>query len=371
MVKHAIDPMRMFNFWTTSATEEVALRPKVPFIGAVGQFETAKKDWKAANTRSLSFIEYDPLTVDGLQVPPPQRQQMADVPTGAIQMLGLAEGNVKACMGLFDASMGNRGNATSGRQELAQQREGDTATFHFGDNLNRTRRQAGRCLVDMIPRLFDTQRVARILGEDDKMDRADVNKPLDQPQQTENGSIKTVLNDLTVGRYDAVLSSGPSYATKRQEQAEAMLQVGQSAPQLWATAGDLLIRAMDWNDADEIADRFKRSIPPQIVGEESEGQQQLPPQVMQMVQQLQAQNEQMQQQLQEASSGMDKARLDADVKIQLKQMDIASAEKIAAESSDVKRDVAELAGLVQLMIQKMQPPPELVAEVQGDLSESE
>lgn len=376
MVKHAIDPMRMFNFWTTSATEEVSLRPKAPYIGAVGQFETAKKDWRSANTRSLAFLEYDPITTDGVHAPPPQRQQMADVPTGAIQMLALAEGNIKATMGLFDASLGNRGNATSGRQELAQQKEGDTATFHFGDNLTRTIRHVGRCLVDMIPRIYDTQRIVRILGEDDKMEKAEVNAPNIEGKQDENGSVKNVLNDLSVGRYDVTISSGPSYATKRQEQAEAMLQIGQAAPQLWQTAGDLLIRNMDWNGADEIADRFKRSIPPQIVGEESE--QQLPPQVQQVLQQAQGEIQQLQQQLQEAQSGMDKAKLDAQVKLQvagmqaqLEQMRMQSAERIAAENSDVKRDVAELAGVVQLLLQKMQPPPELAAEVQGDLSEGE
>lgn len=370
MVKHAIDPMRMFNFWTTSATEEVSLRPKTPFIGAVGQFETAKKDWRQANTRSFSFLEYDQVSVDGIQAPPPQRQQMADVPTGAIQMIALAEGNIKATMGLFDASLGNRGNATSGRQELAQQREGDTATFHFGDNLTRTIRHVGRCLVDIIPRIFDTQRVARILGEDEKMKMAEVNKPMEQPEHTESGGIRTVLNDLSVGKYDATISSGPSYATKRQEQAEAMLQVGQAAPQLWATAGDLLIRNMDWNGAEEIADRYKRSIPREIVGEEDGEQQQLPPQVQQVLQQAQGEIQQLQQALQEAQSGMAVKQLETDSRERMAAAAEETKRYVAELNADVKHDVAELAGMVQLMLQKMQPPPQLAAEVSADMNES-
>ena len=96
LIRDAKDPQRMYNFWMTSATEEVSLRPKTPFIGAVGQFETAKKDWKQANTRSFSFLEYDQVSVDGIQAPPPQRQQMADVPTGVLAMAMHASDNIKA-----------------------------------------------------------------------------------------------------------------------------------------------------------------------------------------------------------------------------------------------------------------------------------
>lgn len=368
MIKHAKDPMRMFNFWTTSATEEVSLRPKAPFIGAVGQFETAKKDWQQANKRSFSFLEYDPIDVNGTLAPPPQRQPMADVPVGAIQMLSLAEANVKATMGLFDASMGARGNASSGRQELLQQKEGDNATFHFADNLARTIRHAGRCIVCMIPRIYDTPRVVRIMGDDGEMEVKQVNQQLDQPQQTEDGAIKTVLNDLSVGKYDVTISTGPSYQTKRQEQAEAMIQIGQSAPILWQAAGDLLVKSMDWNDSDVIAERLKNAIPPQIRGEEQQ-QQGLPPQVVQTLQQAAAEIQQLQAQLQEAQSGMDKERLKAELQVHLTKQQEETKRYIAELNSDTARDVNELTNMVKILLQKMQPPPQLAAEVNEDFSE--
>lgn len=369
MVRFARDPQRMYNFWMTSATEEVSLRPKAPFIGMVGQFDTAKKDWKQANTRSFPFLEYDGQTVDGHLAPPPQRQQMADVPTGVLAMAMHASDNIKATTGIFDASLGAQGNETSGRAITARQREGDTANFHFADNLARTIRHAGRCIVDMIPKVYDTQRVVRILGEDEKMETAEINKPLEQPEIGQDGAVKLVLNDLTIGQYDVTIGVGPSYSTKRAEFVDAAIQLGQSNPAIWQAAGDLIVRGMDWPQAEEIADRLERMVPPQIKGDEEK--QGLPPQVQQVLQQAQAEIQQLQQALQEAQSGMDKAKLDAAVKVELARMNNATAEKIAAVNNDTKQDVAELSGMVQLLLQKMQPPPQLAAEVSADMGEQD
>jgi hypothetical protein len=272
-------------------------------------------------------------------------------------------------MGMFDASIGNRGNATSGIQERSQQGQADKATMHYADNLSRSIRQAGRCLISMIPHYYNAPRVVRILGEDDQMSKAEINTPQD-PVQDDTGAIKTVLNDLTVGTYDVTVGTGPSYSTKRQEAVESMIEAGRAYPPLWQAAGDKIIRAMDWPDADEIAKRMERMIPPAIRDEPQDGQQQLPPQVMQVLQQAQGEIEQLHQQLQESQSGMDKARLDAQVKLQLAQMNIQSAEAIAAAGNDTKQDVAELSGLVQLLLQKMAPPPELATAVSEDLAEA-
>jgi len=374
MVRWAKDPQRMYNFWMTSATEEVSLRPKAPFIGAVGQFDTAKKDWKAANTRSFAYLEYDPIEVNGNLAPAPQRQQMADVPTGVLAMAMHASDNIKATTGIFDASLGAQGNETSGRAITARQKEGDTANFHFADNLARTIRHAGRCIVAMIPCVYDTQRVVKVLGADEKMDMATINKPLDQPEQDpQTGAIKTVLNDLTIGRYDVTVGVGPSYTTQRAEAVDAMMQAGQAYPTLWQVAGDKIIRSMDWPGAEEIADRLERTIPPQIKDDPSEqqGPQQLPPQVIDALQHAQQEIQQLQQQLQEASSGMAAKQLDAQVRAHVAELQQQTAIEVAKISADSRQDVAELTGMVQLLLQRMQPPPQLATAVGEDLGETE
>lgn len=370
MVRWAKDPQRMYNFWMTSATEEVALRPKTPFIGAVGQFDTAKKAWQNANKRSYSFIEYDPIDVNGTLAPPPARQQMADVPTGVLAMAMHANDNIKATTGIFDASLGAHGNETSGRAILARQKEGDVSNMHFADNLARAIRHAGRCILSMIPSVYDTQRIMRILGPDQKMDTVPVNAPNVNAEPDESGAIKTVLNDLTVGKYDVTISTGPSYTTQRAEAVDAMMQLGQSWPQLWAVAGDKIIRAMDWPDADEIADRVAKTLPPGLNDEEKDqGPQQLPPQVQQALQSAAQEIQQLQQALQEASSGMAAKQLDAQVRAHVAELQQNTAIQVAQINAESRQDVAELTGLVQMLIQKMQPPPELAGAVGEDLAE--
>jgi hypothetical protein len=347
VIRHARDPQYMYDLWMSSATEEVALRTKTPFIGAEGQFKGYERDWKQANVRNFPYLTYRPTTVDGILVPPPQRQQMADIPSGALQMAMHANDNIKATTGIFDASLGARGNETSGKAIQARQREGDTANYHITDNVRRAIRHCGRCLLSMIPRYYDTPRIVRILGDDETPGHATVNTP----ELDENG-IERVMRDLRVGRYDVVVTMGPSFATKRQEAADAMVQFGQAWPRLMDIAGDKVVKAMDWPGADDIAERIKRSIPTELRGDEEGEQQapQIPPEVQQAVQQMQAHIQQLEAALAEAQSGAEKDRIRADASVEVA--------RISAES---RRDVAEIAGWVQLLAKNIQPPPVLTA----------
>ena len=266
MIRNAKDPAQMYDYWITTSTEEVALRPKTPFIGAVGQFETARQDWMQANNRSFSFIEYDPVTVDGQIAPPPQRQMPADVPSGSLAMMMHAADNIKKVTGLFDASLGAIGNATSGKQELAQQRQGQVANFHYVDNAMTTIKHCGRTLVYSIPKYYDADRVVRILGEDETISYARINAPNEKGKKDSKGRVLEVLNDLSAGAYDVTISSGPGYQTLRQEAVDGMAENMQKNPELWQVIGDLYVRNQDWPGAHEMAERIARTIPPNIKG---------------------------------------------------------------------------------------------------------
>jgi len=377
LIRNAKDPSRMYNFWMTSATEEVALRPKVPYIGAEGQFEGYEEDWEQANVRSFPFMEYRPVSLEGSLAPPPQRQQMADIPVGALQMAMHANDNIKATTGLFDSSLGARGNATSGIQERAQQRQGDVANFHFSDNLSRTVRHAGRCILKMIPAYYDAHRVVQIMGEDEKVSSVEINQPAAPAPADINGaaagsessidsSVSKTLNDMSEGDYAATVRAGPSYDTLRQEAAISMAEWGKNWPKLMDIAGDKVMRVQDWPGADEIADRVAKTIPSELRDDE-EGE--TPPMVQtprgpipleqaaQMLVEMDQQMQQMAQQLQEATSGIAKAKIDAESRVHVAEINAVS-----------KSDVAELQGLIQLLVSKMQPPPALVAEVASDVA---
>lgn len=367
MVRFARDPQRMYNFWMTSATEEVSLRPKTPFIGAVGQFETGKKDWKSANQRSFAFLEYDPIEVNGVLAPPPQRSQMADVPTGVLAMAMHASDNIKATTGIFDASLGAQGNETSGRAINARQREGDTANFHFADNLARTIKHAGRCILQMIPRIYDTQRIVRVLGEDDKMDMVEVNAPNVEQKPTKEGAIHAVLNDLTTGRYDVTISTGPSFTSKRAEAAEGMMQLAQANPQVWMAGADIMVRNLDWPGADELSERFKKLLPPELQDEDEDAPPAaIPPQIQQVLQQAAQEIQQLQGALQEAQSGMAIKRIETESRERIAEAQEETKRQIATLNNETKHEVEELKGMVQLLVAKATPPPGMAEDVGED-----
>lgn len=380
IIRDAKDPAQMYNFFMTSATEEVSLRPKTPFIGAEGQFEGHEKKWGQANNRSFAYLEYKPVSVDGILAPPPQRSMMADVPVGMLQMALHAADNIKAVTGLFDSSLGARGSATSGIQEREQQRQGDVANFHYIDNLHRSIRHCGRCLVDMIPHYYDAKRVVEIMRENGDIESVEINTPATNEQGQpidENGApivdpvnqVQKILNDVTMGRYGVTFDAGPGYATQREEAQASMIELGSKWPKILDIAGDKVVENMDWPGAEDIARRIKATIPQNITSADkeedgSEPPQQLPPEIERALQQYDQMVEQMQQEIAQLKAGHE-----AD--LQKAQIDAQSREEVARINAESRSDVEELKGMISLIIQKLQPPPVLAGEVASDLQKDD
>jgi hypothetical protein len=203
---------------------------------------------------------------------------------------------------MHDASLGMKSNETSGKAIMARQREGDTSTFHFIDNLSRAIQHAGRILVDLIPHCYTPGQMVRVLGQDGRSATVEVmnrmpGDPVPEAQPFEEGidpGIKMAF-DFGVGRYDVVVDSGPSYTTRREETATQMIEMIRAVPQVGALIGDKLAKNLDWPDAEEISERLKKMLPPQLTGDGG-----LPPEVeqqmqqgMQLIQQQQAELEQL------------------------------------------------------------------------------
>lgn len=264
IVRFAKDPQRMYNYHRTAAAEMISLAPKAPFIGTVEQFSGLEKYWEKANTANWAFLPYK---TDPKAPGPPQRQPPPPVQQGLNQEAAISSDDIKAVTGLFDASLGARSNETSGKAILARQREGDVGTFVYIDNLARAIGYAGRILVDLIPKIYDSTRTIRILGEDQAEEFVQLNI------NTPNG----LVNDLSVGKYDVVVTTGPSFTTKREEMSESMLAFVQAVPQAGLAAADLIAKAQDWAGAEEIAKRLKRLAVAQGVAEPDEDSPPPPP----------------------------------------------------------------------------------------------
>lgn len=312
MVRFAKDPQRMLNYWTTATTEAIALAPKSPFIIAEGQVEGYEDFWQNANVKAQSFLPYKPTSIEGRPVPPPQRNTAEPPVQAMMEAMAQAGQNLKDTTGIYDASLGSKSNETSGKAILARQKEGDISNFHYIDNLSRSIRYLGRILVDLIPKIYDTQRVMRIIGEDGSQKTVEINKPVKHPL---TNAVMRVENDITVGQYDVTVDVGPSYNTKRQESAQSMLDLVQSFPAMMEIAGDLMVKNLDWPGATEISERLKAMLPPQIqaqMQQEEGGPPPIPPQIQAQMQQMQMVIQQLQSQLAEASNTLATKKMETD-----------------------------------------------------------
>jgi hypothetical protein len=295
LVRNAKDAQRMYNYWVSQEAEMLALAPKAPFIGYGGQFEGYEDKWKTANTNNWPYLEVNPDVTDGqgAVLPIPQRAQPPMASSGLLQAKAGASEDIKSTTGQYNASLGMGSNERSGKAILARQREGDVGTYHYGDNLTRAVRHVARQLVDLIPKIYDTQRIARIIGEDGETKMVKINPEQPQPVNKivdQAGIVIEKIYNPGVGKYDVVATTGPGYATKRQAALEAMAQLLQGNPQLWAVAGDLFVKNMDWPGAQEMAKRFAKTIDPKFLSDGDED-----PALQAAQQQIQAMGQEMEQ----------------------------------------------------------------------------
>jgi hypothetical protein len=272
IVRNAKDAQRMYNYWTSQEAEMLALAPKAPFIGYAGQFEGFETKWQTANVNNWPYLEVNPSVTDAqnMVLPLPVRSQPPMAQNGLIQAkVGAAE-DIKSTTGQYNASLGMTSNERSGKAIMARQREGDIGTYHYGDNLGRGGRFVSVQLVDLIPKIYDTARIARIIGEDGDTKMVKINpdqqEPVKRIKNEENIEIEKIYNP-SVGKYDVVVTTGPSYATKRQESLEGMATLLQANERLWDVAGDLFVKNMDWPGASELSKRLAKTIDPKLTEE--------------------------------------------------------------------------------------------------------
>ena len=288
IVRQARDPQRMFNFWTTALTESIALAPKPKWLLAEGQDEGHENEWAQANIKSAPVLRYKQKDIEGVPAPVPSRIQPEAPPAGIMAAMDNINADLQAVIGIFDPSQLPQGNI-SGKALNGQQQQVDLTNYHFYDNLTRSIRHIGKIILDLGPKIYDTERVMRIIGMDGQPEMVTLN----QQGADEEGIYKT-MNDTSVGEYDIVMDTGPGYNSKRQEAIEAMIPLMTADPALMQVAGDLFFRNMDFPGAEIIADRLAAANPMSQIDEKSK----IPPQVQMQLAMSKKQIEEMGQQLQ-------------------------------------------------------------------------
>ena len=358
LVRNAKDPQRMLNFWQTSITESVALAPKAKWLMAEGQDEGHEMEWASANIKSSPVLRYKQKDIEGVPAPAPTRLQPEPPPAGILAASASINNDLQAVLGIFDPNQMPTGNL-SGKAINGQQQQIDLTNFHYFDNLTRSIRYAGKILLDLIPKIYDHERVMRIIGYDNQPELVVLNQ-----RTVDDAGVTKILNDVTVGEYDVVMETGPGYNSKRQEAVANMMPLLAASPDLMKVAGDLIFRNMDFPGADIIADRLAASNPLANVDEKSD----IPPQVQMQLAQSKQMMEQMQQQMQQMDmiikSRADVVAMQQDGETKRKLMDVTSrahnTETINEAkvnqnimNSMVSQNKAELEAMTKLMLARM------------------
>jgi len=296
------DPQRIYNYWTSSAVEAVALQTKSPWVAATEAIENFQHEWHTANTVNWSVLPYKAKDDQGQPLPPPTRTDPPQMPQAYIQGMQMAQTEMMLVSGQYQTQMGAPSNEQTGKAIQERQRTGETATYHFIDNLATAIRFTGRILIDLIPKVYDTPRVLRILQADGSVDRVQLDPrcpqacaqmpaalaqqpgvspmqaapgapgpqagmqiPPPTPQQQMAQSVTRIFNPK-VGDYAVIAEVGPNYATRREEAFNAFTQIISASPSLMQVAGDLMFKAADFPMAEDLAERLARMVPPQALG---------------------------------------------------------------------------------------------------------
>lgn len=293
LVRWGKDPQRMVNYYASLETELLQKSPQAPFMAAEGQLEGHEDDWR--NPGSKMVLQYKTTDINGKDVPAPIRMQPPPVPVGVVQARQSCIQDMRDAMGIQQAGLGQKSNETSGVAIAKRAHEGDMANMHFGDNLNRSICHVGRIYISMLPEIYDTPRLMKIMNDEGDIQSIGVNGMSMEEQNK--------VYDLTVGTYNVSVVAGPSFTTRRQETQDLMMKVMQTNPQLVQVMGDLFFKYSDMPGADVIAARLKKTIPPQLTAGEDNNEK-IPPGAQQQIMQMEQQIKQDQAKLQGMTSQM-------------------------------------------------------------------
>lgn len=268
---------QLINYSKSRIAETLSTSPISPFMVAEGQISGYEKEWSTLNSVNRPFLTYKMVDVAGRPIPAPQRQTF-EPPIQALSSFVLQEiDDMKATTGIFDASLGSSPTEVSGQAIKARQQQSNLSTMHFMDNLVRSFKKGGLVIAELIPKIYDSAREIQILGEDEEAKVIKINQDYQDPK----GNTKN--HDMTKGRYEPIVTSGKAFDSKRMETFDTMQQLVQSAPNLLPMFGDILFKNSDLAGADQLADRFKKMLPPNLQDDTAEP---VPPQAQAQIAQL-------------------------------------------------------------------------------------
>ncbi|MBY8898527.1 portal protein p19 [Acinetobacter baumannii] len=338
LVHFAKDPQRLYNYW--KSTEAQILQKNQDDILVVDPKGVSGYEEEWRDPAKFAAVHYKHIDDSQQPIPAPYRIGAAQPPVGVLNAAESAKVAITDILNMHAPIMGGDSQEVSGVAIGMRQRQSETAQFHLQDNLNKSIRHAGRILLGLYQALYTVPMVRRIIGADGEA------KQINLFDKTADG----VLADVTIGRYDVRMDTGPSFNTQREQNFALMMQLLSMNPQLFSLIGDILLQNSPLLNAKEISERIRSTMPPQVLGK---GEQIDPEQAKAQIQQL----DQLVQKMTADIEMLQKEVNDKDKEHQLEmfkaQLQYEKDIKVAQINAASRADVQELKGAVDLMKQQV------------------
>jgi hypothetical protein len=347
--RHAHDAARLVNLYVSNISHQISMMSKTPYIGYEGQFEGHEDEWDEVNNIPKAYIQaalvYDK---NGNLAALPQHNSHEPPIQGLTIGLNQSVDALKAAFGIYDASLGAQSPDASALAIEKRNTQSDTGNYHFGANEARSRKVAGKVILELIKKIDAQSDEITVRSSDGKTRRV----PLRRPVKHTDGS--TVSHDLTAGQDEPHVVQGPGYTSARAEAFSFYSTLAHQDPNFMQIAGDVMFRAADWPGADELADRYKKMLPPQLQnpGDPAQLQAKLQ-QGMQMVNQLTAKVHELQDKLDAGIPEIESRERITAMQEETKRMNISANAIVAEANLGYKAAIDQLQGQIQAIQHSM------------------
>lgn len=336
LIRFLKDPARFHNFWRSTVAEQLVNTPRNKFIATASAVKGREDAWRKAAKSD------DPLMIHNDDAPEPRRLEPPQMDAALLNEASIAAQDIKDISNIHEAALGQQSNEVSGKAILARQNVSDVSVYIFQDRLKMAEERCGKVINELIPIIYDTTRMVKVIGRDDKDDLVLINDP------------NSELNDVTSGKYGVLVTTAPATATKRAQTAEQIQAFINAAPDQAKFFMDIFAEALDWNKSEEFVKRWRMMAPEGLVPDDE-----LPPEVL-MKRQQAAQEQQRQQMLLEAKAQLDAERVvsQSDADRARAAMNMATMQKTVYEMAQMLQTMqSQMAGIVVPPMSPIPPPP--------------
>jgi hypothetical protein len=352
------DTQRYINYLRTQSAYILKVSRYDQWIGpkTVVQGLDTQRNWKdPTNTQGLLAYDKDPDGLKPEQVRPPELSQ------SLFQQYELAIQDLYTSTGLYPARMGNNGDEASGKAIDARTRQGSYATFVFFNSINRAIATGGEIVNEMIPRVYDTERVMTLMMPDKGMQNITINRQTDEYGEQ-------IENDIRKGTYQVRLKPGPSYEGQKEQALQSLREVLNVDPTTFNLVADLYAENLPLSNTLEIKNRLKTRVSPAIIeaGKTGEMPKQQGPTPEQEALMAEQQYRQAQIQIKQQELALKQKQSQADIEMEQMKLEIAKLElagsieeskmRFMAETHRTQsdKDIAHADNLVKILTSKIQ-----------------